>query len=102
MKIELEEKDINYINRVNEDISNGELPPLFVNEVGRDYFINFKCLDRAKANSFILSLLNPARSKEMEEKFGIQFNSLNYCEGDNKIATLKEYLRSFLDTLENI
>lgn len=102
MKIELEENDINYINRVNEDLAAGECSPLFVNEVGKDYYINFTCLDRAKANSFILSLCSQSMNKEMEEKCGIYINSINYCHGDNKISELKDRLRSFLNELENI
>lgn len=102
MKILLEERDINYINRVNEDLANGELPPLFMNEVGKDYYINLTCLDIAKANSFILDLCAPAKVEEMEEKFGIRFNSINYCHGDNKLIELKDYLQRFLDDLNNV
>lgn len=103
MKIELDENDIKYINRVNQDLADGECPPLFC-EIGKDYYINFTCLDRAKANNFILSLCapNPDITKEVEEKFGVRFNSINYCKGDNKITELKGLLQSFLNALDNI
>lgn len=97
MKIVLEESDLKYVDRVNEDLFDGKCPPLIVNEVGKEYYINFTCLDIAKANNFILELLQPHDIKESTT--GIHVNSINYCNGDNKINELKEYLKSFLDQL---
>ena len=103
MKIELEESDINYINRVNEDLdARLNSIPLLCNEINKNYNINFTCLDRAKANSFILGLCSPHMAKEIEEKFGIRINSINYCHGDNKLTELKDYLQTFLNELEQI
>lgn len=102
MKIEFEEKDIKRIDGINEDIANNQSPILFVNEVGKNYYINFECVDIAKANNFIWMLMteNKDIKKEIEDKFGIKINSINYCEGDNKLHTLKAYLKRFLDELE--
>lgn len=102
MKIELDKKDINFINRINEDLSNGENVPIYINNIGKDYYLNFKCLDIAKANAFIMYFMHPNNTKEIEEKFGIQINSINYCDGDNKLSELKSYLREFLNKLDNI
>lgn len=100
MKIELEGNELDYIDKINKDLSTGNCPPLFVNQIGKEYYINFTCLDLAKANNFIMELLRPANI--YDNITGIHVNSINYCHGDNKITELKSYLKSFLDQLENI
>jgi len=104
MKIELDERDLKYINNVNEDLENGEEPILFVNTLTNDYYINFRCVDLAKANNFIGMLLCPRDNMKnlVEENFGIKVNSLNFCEGDHKLSTLKSYLKEFMEKLDNI
>lgn len=104
MRFELSEKDKRFIEGVNKDLSEGENIPLFINEVGRRYYINFECLDVAKANLFALILLssNPETEKNVEEVLGIRVNSLNYFDGDTRIGELKNYLREFLEKLEGM
>lgn len=100
MKIEFDEDDKNYIDRINKDLEIGADVPLFINQVGKTYYINFTCTDIAKANAFIMEFLRP--SNNIMEKFGIRVNSLNYCEGDNKVYQLKEFLQNFLNQLDEI
>lgn len=102
MKVELEDKDLSYINRINADLNNGENIPLFINQVGKEYYIKFVCNDIAKANNFIMDLIMNPDNKENEEKFGVQFISLNYYHGDDKISTLKSKLQSFIDELDRL
>ena len=102
MKIELEEKDIAFANNINKDLEDGENVPLFVNEIGKHYFIDFSCTDIGKANAFIDFLMNPNNNKELEEKLGMEINAICYSKNDAKIDTLKEYLRDFLENLDNI
>jgi hypothetical protein len=103
MKIELSEIDKENIESINKTIEDGNEPCLFINNVGADYFINFTCTDIAKANIFIATLLsNTENSKKIQDTLGIKVNSINYCEGDTKIAALKNYLTNFLEMLENM
>ena len=99
MKIEFDEKDREYIDRINKDLEAGEDIPLFINQVGNTYYINFTCTDVAKANAFVMEFLRPRGNME---EFGIHVNSLNFCEGDNKVYQLKEYLQNFLNQLDEI
>jgi hypothetical protein len=102
MKIEMEENDINYIERVNTDLANGESIPLFINKKDGEYYIKFVCDDVAKANNFVMDLIMKCDNKENEDKFGVHFLSLNYCHGDDKIASLKSRLQSFINELDNM
>lgn len=102
MRFECDEKDNRYIENVNKDIADGQEISAFVNNVGGEYFINFTCTDVAKANNFILNLLSPSKQDYIEETLGIKVNSLNYCHGDHKIQTLKQYLQSFMEALDRI
>lgn len=104
MKIELDEKDLKYIQNINEGLSNGENLPVFIPEKGKRYFIEFTCEDVAKANAFAMMFMNPNPEKvtELREIFGITVNCISYCNGDSKLSELKQYLQSFLQSLENI
>lgn len=104
MKIELDKKDFDYIEKINQDLLSGEQIPLFIGEKGKRYFIEFTCEDVAKANAFAMMLMNPNPEKatELKEKFGITVNCISYCNGDSKVNELKQYLQSFLQSLENI
>lgn len=103
MKIELEEEDLKYIQSINNDLSAGEDIPLFINEPQKRYFIEFTCEDVARANAFVMMFMNPniGKVKELREKFGITVNAISYCRGDTKLNELKQYLQSFLQTLED-
>ena len=104
MKIILEEDDLKYIDKINLDLAEGECPPLFVNQLNQDYYINFTCTDIAKANSFIMELLSSIRETQdnIEETCGIRVNSVNYCHGDTKITELKDYLRDVISELDRM
>lgn len=104
MKFEFDESDLKRIKNINDDLKEGKEPMLLVYNEGKDYFINFSCVDVAKANNFIGMLLCPNKEiqNDIEEKFGIRINSLNFCEGDTKISTLKEYLKKFIEDLDTI
>ena len=106
MKIILEEKDLRFVENINKDIEEVGLNniPLYVNECDRNYYINFSCIDIAKANRFVLMLMtSDQETREMiEDTFGIRVNSLNYCHGDNRVAELKEYLQEFINRLDQM
>jgi len=102
MQFVLDEKDNSFIERLNRDLQNNENVPLFVNNIGKNYYINFTCEDIAKANLFILTLMQSANSEYLKDTLGITINSINYCHGDNKIAELKDMLTSFIERLDNM
>lgn len=104
MKIVLDEKDNKYIERINYDIENGEEPILFCSEK-RNYSVSFDVIDIAKANNFILEIVmnpNHEHAKEIEEKIGIRFTSINYSAGDSKLDELKHYLAEFMERINRI
>lgn len=102
MKVVLSDGDKRYIDWLNERLAAGKETPIITDQVGGTYFINFTCTDAAKANCFVLNLLENSEEarKNLEENCGIKINSINFCEGDNKVAALKENLREFLAKLE--
>ena len=103
MRIELSEIDKNNIENINTELEKCNEPPLFINEINREYFINFTCTDIGKANVFVATLLsNTENSKNIQETLGIRVNSLNYCDGDTKLSILKNKLKEFLEELERI
>lgn len=104
MKIEFDENDLNYIEKINEDLKAGEKIPLFVGTVGKRYFIEFTCEDIAKANAFAMMFMNPniEKVKELKDKLGITVNCINYCSSDSKREELKRYLEKILYELEQM
>ena len=104
MKIEFDEKDLSFIEKINEDLKDRERIPLFIGEVGKRYYIEFTCEDIAKANAFSMMFMNPNTEKvqELKEKFGITVNCISYCSGDSKIGEFKHYLQRMLQELEQM
>lgn len=104
MKIEFDENDLNYIEKINEDLKAGEQIPLFIGTKGKRYYIEFTCEDIAKANAFAMMFMNPNAEKvqELKEKLGITVNCISYCSGDSKRGELKHYLQRMLQELEQI
>lgn len=104
MKIILNEEDQSYIDKVNQDLSNNEDCPLFINEQNKTYTLEFECVDIAKANNFILYMLssNIKNVKEIEDVLGINVKAINYDKGSQQIITLKEILKNALDQLNYI
>ena len=101
MKIEFNENDLDYMERINADIRNGTRNvPLFMNE-GDTYYINFTCKDVAKAHTFIIDLIQ-SLNNGLSESVGIEVNSVNLCEGDTKISELKDLLKSFMERLDTL
>ena len=103
MKFILDEKDGNFIKRINEDIANKtDYIPLIVNELGKNYYIQFEVTDIAKACNFITCLLyhNETR-KQAEEILGIKMTALNYS-GLGDLSEVKEELRKLLYKVENL
>lgn len=98
MKLEFDEHDYNYINGINEDLANGKNIPLFVNQVGNKYYLEFTCVDIAKANAFVSEFMR--RGNNHDEEFGIQITALSYCPRHEKIKELKETLLSFIEKLD--
>ena len=103
MKFVLDERDENFIRRVNEDINNGESPILYVNELNRKYYIEFECTDIGKANAFVHKLLGNHNDdgKDVEDNLGIRVNALNY-KGLGDLTDIKEDLRKLLYKLDQM
>lgn len=103
MKIEFDEKDLDYIDTINKSLESGENIPIFIPEKGR-YFIEFTCEDIAKANAFAMMFMNQnvEKVKELKEKLGITVNCISYCSGDSKREELKRYLEKMLRGLEQM
>lgn len=103
MKIEFDQKDLDYIDTINKALENGENIPMFIPEKGR-YFIEFTCEDIAKANAFAMMFMSPNTEKvqELKEKLGITVNCISYCSGDSKREELKRYLQGMLRDLEQM
>lgn len=104
MKIEFDENDLSYIEKINEDLKASEQIPLFIGTVGKRYFIEFTCEDIAKANAFAMMFMNPNTEKvqELKEKLGITVNCISYCSGDSKLEEFKRYLEKMLHELEQM
>lgn len=102
MRIEFDENDLRYIERINEGLKAGEQIPLFIGTVGKRYFIEFTCEDIAKANAFAMMLMHPSAEKvqELKEKLGITVNCISYCSGDSMKQELKKYLEKMIHELD--
>ena len=101
MKFELEEKDKNYIDRINEDLNSGETPLLFINQLGKEYTFKFMCTDIAKANLFASMLLGENVDK-LNKMFGIEVLSLNYNCLEGERDRVKQILQDCIDKLDSI
>lgn len=102
MKFELEEKDKNYIDRVNEDLDSGENPPLFIGKLIKEYTFKFKCTDIAKANLFVSIFMNPDYTNLINEIFGIEILSLNYNGLEGERNRVKKILQDCINELDRI
>lgn len=102
MKIELEQKDLDYIDYVNEDLAKGENVPLFIRQKDNKYIIEFTCRDVAKANLFACYMMSPdfEIQKEILNKFGISVDCISYSGVGQEVSKLKEILSNFLNQLE--
>lgn len=83
MKIVLEEKDLKYIDTINDAIKNGQCLPVFIDN-GETFYIQFTVKDVAKANAFVCHIFGPDRKKEIEEDLGLSVNKIGYNEKDTK------------------
>ena len=103
MKIEFNEKELNYMENINQSIKNKEDVPLFINTIGHTYTFEFTCTDIAKANLFAVMMMGSNDDANyFRDTFGIDVKCLNYSAGDRKINELKGYLNQFLNDLDNI
>lgn len=101
MKFELTDQDRSYIDKINND-KNNEIP-LFVNELGKEYYFTFVPVDLAKANCFAASLMNPNHDfiKMMEEECGIKVTAISYVNPAHKATdTIIEVLEDALRKLK--
>ena len=103
MKFILDEKDGNFIKRINEDIADKtNNVPLIVNQFNKNYYIQFEVTDIAKACNFITCLLYYDETrKQAEEILGIKMTALNYS-GLGDLSEVKEDLRKLLDKVEKL
>ena len=103
MKIEFDENDYNYINKINEDLSNGENIPLFISQLGKRYSIEFEAVDIAKANAFVMEFMNPNNEKIQHLRdLGIDIKAIKYDQGRSRIEELKRYLTSMIEQLDQL
>lgn len=103
MRIELEDLDKKYIERLRNDIEAGEtIPGLF--SKGK-YSISFDIIDEAKANCFLSNMVFQSMHNkriDIEDMFGIHFTSVNFTDTNPTIDNLKEYLKQILEDLDNM
>lgn len=104
MKLVLDERDKKFESRVN----SGEYPRnhLLYNETDKEYSINFKIKDLAKANNFLFTLINfsgdpSEETKQLIEATGIEVTVANYfpATSDFDKAELKRRLQEIVDSL---
>lgn len=98
MKIEFEEKDLNYINGINADIEAGESRDMwFMKNVGSKLYLEVECVDIARANLFMHAMFAHEQSanelKCLKETFGI---SVPYIHFENPMDSDKEKLKRLL------
>ena len=102
MQFILEENDIKYIERINQDIDNIKDLPLYLNQYNRKYCIEFECTDIAKANSFVVDLMNPRNEEKLNENLGIRICSIRYDNNRSILDNLKTELRTLLEKLDQM
>lgn len=104
MKLVLDERDKKFESRVN----SGEFPRnhLLYNKTDKEYSINFKIKDLAKANNFLFTLFDMAgtpseETKDLISATGIIITSCNYSPAkiDFNRDELKEQLQRIVDSL---
>ena len=103
MKISITEKDISFIKNVNEELTEGKNPILFVQEQGKEYGITFEVIDVAKANAFLSSIVmncNTDAQKEVEDTIGIRFKALKYS--DTVKQDVVRVLKEAIDRIEHM
>ena len=103
MRIELEDNDKEYIERLRDDIEAGEAMPGIFNK-GK-YSISFDIIDEAKANCFLYNMIFQTmydKRNDIEDLLGVKFTSVNFTNTDPTINNLKEYLKQVLDDLDNM
>ena len=103
MKFILEEHDQRNIDNINKDIQDGQDPPLFVSGApGKRYYLEFETTDIAKANIFVVNMMNSNNAEYIEETLGINIKCIAYSGPDRKIDSIKEFLRNALNELERM
>ena len=104
MKLVLDKLDKLFEDRVN----NGDYPlgRLCFTKTDKEYSLNFKVIDIAKANNFIFTLSNMTgdpseETKDLIEATGIDITSLNFfsATSDFDKAELKRRLQEIVDSL---
>lgn len=101
MKIEFDDKDLEYIDKLNEDLRNGEDIPLFVHSRDKKYNIEFTCYDIAKANMFLSYIMNPRNTIELREYLGINITGIKYDIKDDALMNLRDYLQKMINDIDN-
>lgn len=106
MKFVLEEHDQRTIDNINKDIrEKDENRLLFIDHIGSKYYIEFECVDVAKANVFAYTMMNPSieKHKEIKETLGIDITAISYTSPrDREIENLKHDLKELLFKLEQM
>lgn len=101
MKIVLEDGDLEYIKKINQNLLENKEHPIFCSEK-KNYSFSFDVRDIAKANAFVLFLMDPKMEKQIEDTAGIRAISVGSSMGDRKLHSLKNMLQEFLENLERI
>lgn len=101
MKIELDNKDINYINCINEDLSKGESIPLFIYNKDTKYNLEFTCNDIAKANAFVMYFMDSINKVELQEKLGITVTSIKYDRNYDALMKVRDFLQNMIDNIDD-
>lgn len=74
MKIAYNDRDNDYVKKVNDAIENNESIPILVNKKDKKYYLEFECEDLGKANAFLYYFMY---GNHIEDT-GINVTALNY------------------------
>ena len=104
MDIIMSDKDKIFIDNVNEDLKENKNECILIaNEIGKDYSLNFKVLDIAKANAFLYSIVlqqDTEKLKEIRDTIGIEFTSISY--GYREKERIKSILKDAIREIDRI
>lgn len=98
MKIEFDENDKSYIDKVNDNLSSGNFNDmaLISYQKGNRIYIECEVTDVAKANAFFLDAISP-RSNEIFKPVGVEIKHIRFNEDTNNLKKLRNEIQQVID-----